>query len=30
VLDNIDDTPTINRVKDQVLDICKRFPVYEL
>lgn len=30
VLDNIDDAATSERVKNQVLDICKRFPVYEL
>ncbi len=28
VLDNIEDTATIERVKGQVLDICARFPVY--
>ena len=28
VLDNINDEATIERVKGQVLDICKRFPVY--
>ena len=28
VLDNIDDTATIERIKGQVLDICARFPVY--
>ena len=28
VLDNMGDETTVNRVKDQVLDICKRFPVY--
>jgi glycine hydroxymethyltransferase len=28
VLDNIDDTATIERVKGQVLAICARFPVY--
>lgn len=29
VLDNIDDQAVINKVKAQVLDICRRFPVYE-
>ena len=28
VLDNINDDATIARVKEQVLDICRRFPVY--
>lgn len=28
VLDNMGDEATVNRVKEQVLDICKRFPVY--
>jgi len=28
VLDNIEDIATIERVKGQVLEICKRFPVY--
>lgn len=28
VLDNINDAATIERVKGQVLEICKRFPVY--
>ncbi len=28
VLDNVEDTATINRVKAQVLSICERFPVY--
>lgn len=28
VLDNVEDTATINRVKGQVLSICARFPVY--
>ena len=28
VLDNIEDAATIERVKNQVLDICSRFPVY--
>lgn len=28
VLDNVEDTATINRVKGQVLSICERFPVY--
>jgi glycine hydroxymethyltransferase len=28
ILDDIDDQETIERVKGQVLDICKRFPVY--
>lgn len=28
VLDNIDDEVTIQRVRGQVLDLCKRFPVY--
>lgn len=30
VLDNIDDAATSERVKNQVLDICQRFPVYAL
>ena len=29
VLDDINDESVIARVKDQVLDICKRFPVYQ-
>ncbi|RFA27011.1 serine hydroxymethyltransferase [Alkalilimnicola ehrlichii] len=29
VLDNIDSQETIEKVKGQVLEICKRFPVYE-
>ncbi|MGB5600793.1 MAG: serine hydroxymethyltransferase, partial [Thiothrix litoralis] len=29
VLDNVEDTATIERVKEQVLDICARFPVYK-
>jgi glycine hydroxymethyltransferase len=29
VMDNINNTATIERVKDQVLAVCKRFPVYE-
>ena len=29
VLDNIDDAATIERVKTAVLDICRRFPVYQ-
>lgn len=29
ILDDIDNTATIERVKNQVLDICRRFPVYE-
>jgi len=28
ILDNLDNQETINRVKNQVLDLCKRFPVY--
>ncbi len=28
VLDNINDDTTINRVKDQVLNLCRQFPVY--
>jgi glycine hydroxymethyltransferase len=28
VLDNINDSATIERVKAQVIEICKRFPVY--
>ena len=28
VMDDIDNTITIQRVKDQVLVMCKRFPVY--
>ncbi|MDH5435335.1 MAG: serine hydroxymethyltransferase [Gammaproteobacteria bacterium] len=28
VMDNVEDTATIERVKGQVLEICKRFPVY--
>ncbi len=28
ILDDIDNAPTIERVKTQVLDLCKRFPVY--
>ena len=29
VLDNVEDTATIERVKGQVLEICARFPVYK-
>lgn len=29
VLDNIDDAQIIAKIKEQVLDICRRFPVYE-
>jgi glycine hydroxymethyltransferase len=29
VLDNVEDTATIERVKGQVLAICARFPVYK-
>jgi len=28
ILDDLENQDTINRVKDQVLDLCKRFPVY--
>ncbi len=28
VMDNVEDTATIERVKGQVLEVCKRFPVY--
>ena len=28
VMDNVEDTTTIERVKGQVLEVCKRFPVY--
>ena len=28
ILDDIDDEATIERVKSQVLELCKRFPVY--
>ena len=28
ILDDIENQETIERVKNQVLDICKRFPVY--
>ena len=29
ILDDINNKQTINHVKEQVLDLCKRFPVYE-
>lgn len=29
ILDDIENTQTIERVKNQVLDLCKRFPVYQ-
>lgn len=29
ILDDIDNEETINRVRGQVLDLCKRFPVYD-
>jgi len=29
VLDNIDDEQGIERVKEQVVQLCRRFPVYD-
>ncbi|MDH5614357.1 MAG: serine hydroxymethyltransferase, partial [Gammaproteobacteria bacterium] len=29
VMDNVEDTATIERVKGQVLEVCKKFPVYK-